>query len=98
MREGQPPVTVLSAATDRPHSYEWKSFDIYYGEHHDDGDDYGDESWWWKSWLQLAYNTNTRDNAELKTTSESKFAVWQEATDNDIDIDEETRWWSPARH
>ena len=29
MREGQPPVTVLSAATDRPHSYEWKSFDIF---------------------------------------------------------------------
>ena len=95
-----------AATRDRIISCNWQTpllwmevcWHFYYGEHHDDSDDYGDKSWWWKSWLQLAYNTNVLDNAEFKTTSESKLADWQEVTDNDIDIDEETRWPSPARH
>ena len=98
-----------AATRDRIISCNWQTpllwmevcWHFYYGEHHDDGDDDGnddDESWWWKSLLQLAYNTNVLDNAELKTTSESKLADWQEVTDNDIDIDEEMWWPLPARH
>ena len=85
MREGQPPVTVLSAAPDRPHSYEWKAFDIFIMVNimimvmtvmmvmmtMKVGGEQVDRIWF--------YNTNTYvENAELKTTSDSLIgkACW----------------------